>query len=60
MGKEDLTLSEKIRQKLIGKPRSIKDPSLFHKLALIPILAWIRAGGKIHDPASFVSGAALL
>ncbi len=53
MSKEDLSLSEKIRQKLIGKPRSIKDPSLFHKLALIPILAWIGLGADGLSSASY-------
>ncbi len=35
---------QKIRHTIIGPPRSIKDPSLFHKLALIPVLAWIGLG----------------
>lgn len=53
MSNEDLKLSDKIRQKLIGKPRSIKDPSLFHKLALIPILAWIGLGADGLSSASY-------
>ena len=40
----DDSLSGKIKHKLIGKPKDIKDPHLFHKLALIPILAWIGLG----------------
>lgn len=35
---------DKIRRRLIGAPRNIQDTSLFQKLALIPILAWIGLG----------------
>ncbi|MEM4721941.1 MAG: amino acid permease, partial [Candidatus Methanomethylicaceae archaeon] len=38
------TLFEKIFHKLVGPPRDIKDSSLFHKISLIPILAWIGLG----------------
>jgi len=38
---------------LIGKPRNIKDPHLFHKLALIPILAWIGLGGDELSYSSY-------
>jgi amino acid transporter len=34
----------KIRRRLFGKPRDLEDRSIFHKLALIPILAWIGLG----------------
>jgi hypothetical protein len=44
MPEDNGTLGKKIRDTLIGKPRNIKDPSLFHKLALIPLLAWIGLG----------------
>jgi amino acid transporter len=40
----DSTFLGKIKQSLFGKPRNIRDPHLFHKLALIPILAWIGLG----------------
>jgi amino acid transporter len=40
----DTTILGKIKQSLFGKPRNIRDPHLFHKLALIPILAWIGLG----------------
>ena len=42
----DDTILEKVRRTFIGSPRNIKDPSLFHKLALIPILAWIGLGRR--------------
>jgi amino acid transporter len=47
------SLANKIRHTLIGKPRSIKDPSLFHKLALIPILAWIGLGADGLSSSSY-------
>jgi amino acid transporter len=35
---------KKIRHKVVGKPLDVQEPSLFHKLSLIPILAWIGLG----------------
>jgi len=37
-------IGEKIRRKLIGAPKNIKDPSIFHKLSLVALLAWIGLG----------------
>lgn len=34
----------RIRQILFGAPKYIKDPQLFHKMSLIPVLAWIGLG----------------
>jgi amino acid transporter len=50
---DDHSLGGKIKQTLIGKPRNIKDPTLFHKLALIPILAWIGLGADGLSSASY-------
>lgn len=50
---EENSLADKIKHTLIGKPRSIKDPRLFHKLALIPILAWIGLGADGLSSASY-------
>ncbi len=47
------SFTEKIKHTLIGKPRSIKDPRLFHKLALIPILAWIGLGADGLSSSSY-------
>lgn len=33
-----------VLQLIIGAPRHLKDPHLFHKISLIPILAWIGLG----------------
>lgn len=41
---KDPTFTDKIRTLLFGMPKEIKDPSLFHKMALIPVLAWIGLG----------------
>jgi amino acid transporter len=49
----DQTLGDKIKHTLVGKPRNIKDPSLFHKLALIPILAWIGLGADGLSSSSY-------
>ncbi len=46
-------LPHKIRTKIIGPPRSLKDPKLFHKLALIPVLAWIGLGGDGLSSSSY-------
>jgi amino acid transporter len=50
---DENSLSEKIKKTLFGKPRDIKDPRLFHKLALIPILAWIGLGADGLSSSSY-------
>ena len=37
-------LFSKIKRRLIGAPRDIQDPSIYHKISLIPLLAWIGLG----------------
>ena len=34
----------RLRTALFGAPKDVRDPSLFHKLSLIPLLAWIGLG----------------
>ncbi|MBI3072305.1 MAG: APC family permease [Deltaproteobacteria bacterium] len=41
---ERLTIGGRIRRALIGRPRDVRDRSLFHKLSLIPFLAWVGLG----------------
>ncbi|MBP7705667.1 MAG: amino acid permease [Candidatus Aminicenantes bacterium] len=53
MNDDNGSLGRKIRRTLIGKPRDIKDPSLFHKIALIPVLAWIGLGADGLSSASY-------
>jgi amino acid transporter len=38
------SLFKKSFRKIIGPPRDINDPGIFHKLALIPFFAWIGLG----------------
>jgi amino acid transporter len=38
------TLSQKIRQALVGRPRDLRDRQLFHAISLIPFLAWVGLG----------------
>ncbi|MGZ5488525.1 MAG: APC family permease [Candidatus Aminicenantales bacterium] len=53
MNKDKDSVGHKIKEAVIGKPRNIKDPSLFHKLALIPVLAWIGLGADGLSSASY-------
>jgi len=50
---EHNSLGHRIKRTLIGKPRNIKDPHIFHKLALIPILAWIGLGADGLSSSSY-------
>lgn len=43
----------KIREFLIGAEKSLRDPSLFHKISLIPILAWIGLGADGLSSSSY-------
>jgi len=53
MTDENGTLGDKVKRTLIGRPRDLKDPSIFHKIALIPILAWIGLGADGLSSASY-------
>ncbi|MCX6569926.1 MAG: APC family permease [Candidatus Aminicenantes bacterium] len=53
MNEENGSFGDRIKRTLIGKPRNLKDPSIFHKLALIPILAWIGLGADGLSSASY-------
>ncbi len=41
---EELSLGRRVRRALFGAPRSLADRSLFHRLSLIPFLAWVGLG----------------
>ncbi|MDD5711145.1 MAG: APC family permease [Smithellaceae bacterium] len=43
----------KLRLRLIGAPRDINEPSLFHKISLIPLLAWIGLGADGLSSSSY-------
>ncbi len=39
-----LTLSGRAARRVLGAPRDLHDPHIFHKLSLIPLLAWVGLG----------------
>src|SRR6185369_15497716 len=41
---EPASLLQKILRAFIGAPKHLKDPHLFHKMSLIPVLAWVGLG----------------
>src|SRR5512138_3471378 len=43
-GPENGNFLLKLVHTLIGAPKHLKDPHLFHKMALIPVLAWVGLG----------------
>jgi amino acid transporter len=47
------TLLKRARRKLIGGPRDVNEPSIFHKLSLIPVLAWIGLGADGLSSSSY-------
>ena len=47
------SLFERVRRRCIGAPRNINEPSLFHKISLIPILAWIGLGADGLSSSSY-------
>jgi len=50
---EKLSLFKQIQQKIIGRPRNIHDPSIFHKLSLIALLSWIGLGADGLSSSSY-------
>src|SRR5262247_2314991 len=36
--------SARVRRLILGAPKSFKDPTVFHRLALVAILAWVGLG----------------
>jgi amino acid transporter len=52
-GNNVLSLTAKIKYAIFGSPRNINDPKIFHKLALIPVLAWIGLGADGLSSSSY-------
>jgi len=50
---KEMSTFDKIRTKLIGFPRNINDPSIFHKLSLIALLSWIGLGADGLSSSSY-------
>ena len=44
---------KRIKHFILGAPRNINDPKIFHKIALIPILAWIGLGADGLSSSSY-------
>ena len=51
--KERTSIAAKIKHAIFGAPRNINDPKIFHKLALIPVLAWIGLGADGLSSSSY-------
>jgi amino acid transporter len=49
---EQIFLS-RLRRILLGKPRDINEPSIFYKISLIPIMAWIGLGADGLSSSSY-------
>ncbi|HEX4621801.1 MAG TPA: APC family permease, partial [Myxococcaceae bacterium] len=50
---EQLTTTSKIRRFLIGAPRSVEDPGVFHTLSLVAFLAWVGLGADGLSSSSY-------
>jgi amino acid transporter len=51
--KEPVELSARLRRVILGKPRDLADRSLFHRLALVPLLAWVGLGADGLSSSSY-------
>ncbi len=49
----DLNPLQRIKRKLIGEPKDLKEASIFHKLSLVPLLAWIGLGADGLSSSSY-------
>ena len=47
------TLGRRVRRAVVGKPRDLTDTGLFHRLALIPFLAWVGLGADGLSSSSY-------
>ena len=47
------TVVEGVRRVLIGKPRDLHDPNVFHKLSLMAFLAWVGLGADGLSSSSY-------
>jgi amino acid transporter len=47
------TLRQRLSRFLMGRPRSVDDPSVFHKLSLVTLLAWVGLGADGLSSSSY-------
>ncbi|HLP18160.1 MAG TPA: amino acid transporter, partial [Bacteroidota bacterium] len=45
--------TSKLSKAIFGAPRNLNDPHVFHKMALIPILAWVGLGADGLSSSSY-------
>jgi amino acid transporter len=50
---EPPTLVERVTRLLMGRPRSVEDPSVFHKVSLVTLLAWVGLGADGLSSSSY-------
>lgn len=50
---DDLDATQKIKELLLGKPKELKDPNLFHRIALVAFLAWVGLGADGLSSSSY-------
>lgn len=41
---EDVSLRRRIKRAVIGAPRDVKDPGIYHRISLVAFLAWVGLG----------------
>jgi len=46
-------MADKLKQLLLGKPRDIRDPDVFHKISLAAFLAWVGLGADGLSSSSY-------
>ncbi|CAK0765695.1 Amino acid permease [Gammaproteobacteria bacterium] len=50
---QSLHSSQRLKHFILGAPRNINDPNIFHKISLIPVLAWIGLGADGLSSSSY-------
>ena len=52
-GDDEPGLGKRVRRLLVGRPRDLQDRRLFHRLSLIPFLAWVGLGADGLSSSSY-------
>jgi hypothetical protein len=52
-GQSQENVITKVLHVIIGAPKQVKDPNIFHKMSLIPVLAWIGLGADGLSSSSY-------
>ncbi|HRP03052.1 MAG TPA: APC family permease [Candidatus Kapabacteria bacterium] len=50
---DTISIGTKIKYLILGNPKNINDPGIFHKIALVPFLAWIGLGADGLSSSSY-------